>query len=380
MGIFDKLFGKKEEERVKEADISKRKETDMKEESEKKEQVKETELSKRKETVVKDEFGKKEPRESLKESARTSELIAELYALKSKIAPIPQIYPRSGFVTGPGADSDRKLIPAVCQVFDDAVRALQTGLDINDRPITKPQIAAGLKRLLDITRKPEWVGSASLVISIQGLSEFVNYMNEIEEIASKIQVLGAEGDISDKPFGMKEKEADQKEEKYGVSMFVTFDGYINEQLKFTFKHPEGWNVEYGRALFVRPSDAKVVFVSGEVIFSPCITMLVSEITVSTSLRLAKQNPSQLYKELLSDLPKRFEKCKLLWDRPLKLSSGEEALEWSYEFFKGSHHFIAVSVTAVKDNKIFFLDGSCLRSQFENLEQTFCKVIKSLSLH
>lgn len=135
--------------------------------------------------VAKEKPGKKERALSLTKDKATSEIIAELQALKSKILRIPQIYPTRAKVTG--ANTAKKEIPAVCQVIDDAIRALQTGLDIYDKPITKPQIAAGLKRLVDQTRRPLWVGSTSLAISVQGIFEVKKYMNKLEEIASKIE-------------------------------------------------------------------------------------------------------------------------------------------------------------------------------------------------
>ncbi|MDI6655020.1 MAG: hypothetical protein QME59_03955, partial [Candidatus Hydrothermarchaeota archaeon] len=102
-----------------------------------------------------------------------------------------------------------------------------------------------------------------------------------------------------------------------------------------------------------------------------ISFLIAERTV--------ENPSQFFKEFLSKQSENFDKYKLLWDRASELPSGEEAFEWSFKFVNGSYHFIAVSVQAIKRNRIFHLDGSCLEEQFKDLEHTLLKVIKSLSL-
>jgi hypothetical protein len=169
-------------------------------------------------------------------------------------------------------------------------------------------------------------------------------------------------------FGGKGSEQGQKGEISGVSQFVR---YAHEQAGFTFEHPRGWRRDFsGGALLVRPWDAKTVFVSGQAIFSPCITMLIGRRTVG--------DPSRLYQEFLAAQAGNFEGYELLWDRPFELSSGQAALEWSFEFVKGSHRFIAVSVMAAKHDKVFLLDGSCLRSQFENLGAILSKVTRSLS--
>lgn len=116
----------------------------------------------------------------------TSEIISDLQTLKSKISELPRRYPTGAFTFGAGAGTAREQIPIICRNIDDAVRALKTGLDPNNRPITKPQIADGLKRLVGATRRPAFVGLITAVLSSSGISELENYMNELEGIASKI--------------------------------------------------------------------------------------------------------------------------------------------------------------------------------------------------
>jgi hypothetical protein len=114
-------------------------------------------------------------------------ITSELQALKSKIAKIPEDYPVYAFVTGPGAITARQQIPTVCQVIDDAVKALQTGLDIHNRPITKPQIAAGLKRLVYQTKEPAFIGLVSIVVGFDGIEELKRCMDELNKTAEKIR-------------------------------------------------------------------------------------------------------------------------------------------------------------------------------------------------
>ena len=172
---------------------------------------------------------------------------------------------------------------------------------------------------------------------------------------------------------MKVIDLDQKTEKPGSLRFVS---YINNQQGFTFEYPMKWQKDFSRGrLLIRPLEAKtVVEVSGkiaEIIFSPCITMLVGERNT--------ENPLQFYKDFLDAQRRNFDKYKLLWEHPFTLSSGEEALEWTFEFARGPHDFTAISVLAAKPNRIFHLDCSCLNSQIQNLEPILRRIVESLSL-
>jgi hypothetical protein len=48
-------------------------------------------------------------------------------------------------------------------------------------------MADGLKRLVDATRQPAFIGLISTVFSPAGVSELERYMNELERIASRIK-------------------------------------------------------------------------------------------------------------------------------------------------------------------------------------------------
>jgi hypothetical protein len=117
---------------------------------------------------------------------KASEIVLELQTLRSKISELPQKYPTGAFTFGPGAGTAQEQVPTICAVIDDAIKALEKGLDIHNRPITKPQIADGLKRLVEATRRPAFVGLITAVLSSPGISELEKCMNELEQIASKI--------------------------------------------------------------------------------------------------------------------------------------------------------------------------------------------------
>jgi len=119
--------------------------------------------------------------------SETSGIVQELLTLKSKISELSQKYQTGAFVFGAGAGTAREQIPTICTVIDDAVKALEKGLDVHNRPITKPQIAGGLKRLVAATRQPAFIGLISTVLSTTGVIQLEKYMNGLEQIVSRIR-------------------------------------------------------------------------------------------------------------------------------------------------------------------------------------------------
>ena len=115
------------------------------------------------------------------------DVIRDLQVLKSEIARLPQKYPTGGFTFGVGATKAQEQIPTICAVIDDAVKALEKGLDIHNRSITKPQIADSLKRLVAATRRPAFIGLVSTALNSTGVRELGQYMNKLEQVANKIR-------------------------------------------------------------------------------------------------------------------------------------------------------------------------------------------------
>ena len=116
-----------------------------------------------------------------------SDVIRELQVLKAEISRLPQKYSSSGFTFGAGSSTATEQIPTICAVIDDAVKALEKGLDVHNRPITKPQIVDGLKRLVAATRRPAFIGLVSAALNPTGVRELEGYMNQLEQIANKIR-------------------------------------------------------------------------------------------------------------------------------------------------------------------------------------------------
>jgi hypothetical protein len=116
-----------------------------------------------------------------------SDVIRELQVLKAEISRLPQKYSSGGFTFGTGSSTATEQIPTICAVIDDAVKALEKGLDVHNRPITKPQIVDGLKRLVAATRRPAFIGLVSAALNPTGVRELEGYMNQLEQIANKIR-------------------------------------------------------------------------------------------------------------------------------------------------------------------------------------------------
>ena len=119
--------------------------------------------------------------------SKGSEITQELIALKFKISEVPQKFQTGASVFGAGEGKAQEQIPIICTVIDDTVKALKTGLDIHNRPITKSQITDGLKRLVAATRQPAFIGLVSVVLNPDGIIELEKYMKELERIANRIK-------------------------------------------------------------------------------------------------------------------------------------------------------------------------------------------------
>jgi len=117
----------------------------------------------------------------------TSEIVQELLTLKSKISELPQKYQTNALTFGAGVGKAQEQIPTLCAIIDDFVSALKTGLDRHNKPITKPYVASELKRLVAHTRQAAFIGLVSTVLNPTGVNKLEKYMNELEQIASKIK-------------------------------------------------------------------------------------------------------------------------------------------------------------------------------------------------
>jgi hypothetical protein len=175
-------------------------------------------------------------------------------------------------------------------------------------------------------------------------------------------------------FRNKEQSESKKEEKFGVPEFIKCS---YKPLGFIFEHPSNWFVYPSNLIDFNNNALATMGVmtvsmfgdptSGPDKLSPRISMIIERRSVN--------HLKQGYNEFLS---KHSKNTKILEHRMFTLSSGEEALEWSYEFIRESQKFRAVGVLVVKHDRVYRLIGSCLKAQFKNLEQTFLKIVRSLS--
>jgi hypothetical protein len=119
--------------------------------------------------------------------SKESELIGELESLKAKLSKLPQEYSTGAFTFGQGVSTAQEQIPIICANIDDAIKALEKGVDRSNRPITRSQIADGIRRLVIATRRPAFVGLVSTVLNPMGVRELESCMDELVQIAVKIK-------------------------------------------------------------------------------------------------------------------------------------------------------------------------------------------------
>jgi hypothetical protein len=112
--------------------------------------------------------------------------VQRLTNLKSEVSELTARHPSGGLSVGGAVAQARQQIPIICQNIDDAIRALDTGLDRSGNPVTKRQISDGLKRLVEATRNPGLVGLLTAVLASHGIQRFEHHMGELERIAEEI--------------------------------------------------------------------------------------------------------------------------------------------------------------------------------------------------
>lgn len=123
-----------------------------------------------------------------KEEKIKTNAVQDLENLRIKISQLPKKYPVEGKISfGNGLTQAQEQIPIICMNIEQAIRALKTGFDPNNNPITKPLIADGLKNLIKATRKPEFIGLLSTILNFDGIQRLERYINELEQISNKIR-------------------------------------------------------------------------------------------------------------------------------------------------------------------------------------------------
>jgi hypothetical protein len=80
-----------------------------------------------------------------------------------------------------GGSKALEIVPAVC---DSAIKALDQGLDVNNRPIDRTGIANGIRRLVRDARQD--TGLVATLLNVEGVQLYGQYLNELERIANRI--------------------------------------------------------------------------------------------------------------------------------------------------------------------------------------------------
>jgi hypothetical protein len=106
----------------------------------------------------------------------------DLRELKQKFLALPGDFPsQASVVRFGGASRALQIIPGVC---DDAIRALNEGLDVNNRPIDRADIANGLRRLVGDARTD--AGLVATELNPDGVRLYGQYLDELHRIALRI--------------------------------------------------------------------------------------------------------------------------------------------------------------------------------------------------
>ena len=114
--------------------------------------------------------------------------MSELQTLKMKIVELPDKYPRTHEATfGAGLSQAQGQIQTIGKVIEDAIKALNTGLDVHDQPINKWQIGQGLRRLVAETRKPAFYDLIRTTLGRLTTAELYTCITELEQIAGRIK-------------------------------------------------------------------------------------------------------------------------------------------------------------------------------------------------
>ena len=113
-------------------------------------------------------------------------LVQDLGNLKIKISELPKQYSFEGKSFGPGSNLAQEQIPIICTNIDQSIKALRTGFDPSNNPIAKPEVARGLKNLINATRKPGFFGLVGKVLTVDGIQVLKSCINELEQISGRI--------------------------------------------------------------------------------------------------------------------------------------------------------------------------------------------------
>lgn len=157
---------------------------------------------------------------------------------------------------------------------------------------------------------------------------------------------------------------------------IAFDTLSNSTFGFSFIYPEGWQREIvDSALIISPPDAKRL---------PAPAGSNDTCAIAITLIIARKADITSPEAFLEDWARinsaGFPDHQLLKKSAFRLTSGHAAIELSFGFtHQNTYPFGAVAVRAVRQDILFSLDVSGLRSQIESREAMCHEIVTSLRL-
>ncbi|MBN2117360.1 MAG: hypothetical protein JW730_12350 [Anaerolineales bacterium] len=145
--------------------------------------------------------------------------------------------------------------------------------------------------------------------------------------------------------------------------------FQNRSIGFSFQYPQGWQSTFrDGGLVLNPPSGNKGYLA--------ITMLVA------SSGSSSESPAEMYRGFLAMQSGNFQGYQRLWEKPIKLSSGHEALEYAFDFTDPHGPFRSIAVIAIRrgqQDEFFSLDVSGLRVEIKLGEEKFRNIVKSLTL-
>ena len=113
-------------------------------------------------------------------------VVGELKALRRQISSLPERHASDADLAGGGVAQARQQFEVLCKVIEDAIRALEHGVDTHGSTISHADIARGLNRLVATVRRPQWFGLVSSILDMEGPKELQGCIDRINRVAKKI--------------------------------------------------------------------------------------------------------------------------------------------------------------------------------------------------
>ena len=119
----------------------------------------------------------------------SDEIAKSLSDIRTKFTQLPHSFPATGESVGSGAEVAKQQIPIICANIEQALKALESGLDPNSNPITGELVGEGLTQLVNAAQRSEFLGLMSGVLSIEGVTQMEGYLNELKSLAGQLRQL-----------------------------------------------------------------------------------------------------------------------------------------------------------------------------------------------